>query len=306
MKRVVVPIALGVLLCVRVLPTAPQTRPAMARMAAFIPRTAGPWLSEADEVFGPETVSRHLDGSAETYLSYRPKLLVSRRFHKDGRPDIAVDLSDMGTSADAFGLFTYDVDEEDASIGQGSNYEAGLLTFWKDRYFCSVSTEEETAETKAAVLELGRAIAAAIPSQGPTPKLLGYFPPEGLEARRVRYFHDSAVLNHDFFVADRDILLLEGTASAVLAPYVAESGRSFLLVVAYPDEAKAVQAFDSFGKNYMPDTRKPGIAGTQDRKWTASARAGAIVIVVLNAPSDPFAMNQLARVQELIEADTKK
>jgi hypothetical protein len=306
MKRVVVSVALGILFWAGEIPAVAQTRPATARMSAFIPRTAGAWLSEADEVFGPETVSQHLDGSGEIFLSYNIKLLISRRFHKDGRPDIAVDLFDMSTPADAFGLFTYDLDGDDASIGQGSNYRAGLLTFWKDRYFCSVSTEEETPETKAAVLELGRAITAAIPDEGPTPKLLSYLPPEGLENGRVRYFHDFAVLNHHFFVADKDILLLEGTASAVLAPYVAESGRSYLLVVAYPDEDKAVQAFESFRRNYMPDDRKSGVARTEDRKRTASARAGAVVIVVLSAPSDQFAMSQLAAVQELIEAGAKK
>jgi hypothetical protein len=304
MKRVFVLVALALFVCAD--SAAGQTRPGPVRMAAFIPRTAGPWLSEADQIFNPVTVSGHLDGSGEIYLSYNMKVLVSRRFHKDGRPDIAVDLSDMGTSDDAFGLFTYDLNGEDASIGQGSIYKAGLLTFWKDRYFCSVSTEEETAETKAVVLDLGRAIAGAIPKGGSTPKLMRDLPPEGLEAGRIRYFHDLAVLNHHFFVADKDILLLDRTASAVLASYATEGGRSYLLVIAYPDEAKAVEAFDSFGKSYTPDAKKSGIVRTQDRKWTASARAGAIVIVVLNAGSDQFAMSQLASVQELIETDNKK
>ncbi len=56
----------------------------------------------------------------------------------------------------------------------------------------------------------------------------------------------------------------------------------------------------------MPDAKKPGIVRTEDKRWTASSRAGDVVIVVFNADSDQFAMDQLMSVQELIEAATKK
>lgn len=282
-----------------------QKSPAAGRMASYIPRTAGPWLSEADQVYDAETIFQYIDGAGEIYRSYNMKLLVARRFHKDGRPDIVVDLFDMGSSADAFGVYTHDLDGESVGIGQGSTYKAGLLSFWKDRYFGSVFAEDETPEAKDAVFELGRRIAAAIPKAGPAPRLLSYLPPEGLDAAKVRYFHNYSVLNYHFFVADGDILLLEQTADAVLAPYTTAGGTSLLLVASYPDEAKAVRAYESFSKNYLPDAKKPGPVRTEDRKWTASAKAGRIVIVVFNADTDQFAMKQLAAVQELIETAGK-
>ncbi|MGD1009766.1 MAG: DUF6599 family protein [Candidatus Aminicenantales bacterium] len=306
MKRASVLVALAIVLAGGAGLMTAQNRPAAGRMAAFIPRTIGPWLSEADHVYDAETIFQYIDGAGEVYRSYNMKVLVSRRFHKDGRPDIVVDLFDMGSSLDAFGVFTHDLDGEDADVGQGSNYKAGQLSFWKDRYFGSLSTEEENKDTKAAVFELGRLIAAAIPKEGPKPKLLSYLPAEGLDAGHVCYFHNHSILNYHFFVAEGDILLLEQTASAVLAPYKSARGKSFLLVVVYPDEAKAARAYDSFAKSYMPDAQKTGIVRTEDKKWTASARSGDILIVVFNADSDEFAMNQLALVQELIEAANKK
>jgi hypothetical protein len=306
MKRASVLVALAILVGGGAGLVIAQTPPAAARMASFVPRTIGAWLSEADQIYDSETIFKYIDGAGEVYRSYNMKLLLSRRYHKDGQPDILVDLFDMGRSEDAFGIFTHDLDGENAGIGQGSNYKAGLLSFWKDRYFVSVFAEEETKDTQPAVLELGRRIAAAIPKEGPKPKLLAYLPPEGLDADRVRFFHNSYILNYHFFVSDHDILLLEQTASAVLAPYATAGGRSYLLVVGYPDEAKAVRAFESFTRNYMPDAKKPGIVRTEDKKWTASAKAGAIVIVVFNADSDQFAMNQLASVQDLVETANKK
>jgi hypothetical protein len=306
MKRASVLVALAIVVAGGAGLMTAQSRPAAGRMASFIPKTIGPWLSEADHVYDAETIFQYIDGAGEVYRSYNMKLLVSRRFHKDGRPDIVVDLFDMGSSGDAFGVFTHDLDGEAAGVGQGSIYKAGLLSFWKDRYFGSVSTEEENQDTKAPVLELGRLIASAIPKEGPKPKLLSYLPSDGLDAGRVSYFHNHSVLNYHFFVADGDILLLEQTASAVLAPYTTAGGKSFLLIVGYPDEAKAARAYESFAKNYMPDAKKAGIVRTEDKKYTASARAGDIVIVVFNADSDQFAMNQLTSVQELIETANKK
>ena len=217
MKRVVVYAAVLALLGGLVLTTEP-TVPDIQKLAAFIPPTIGPYVSEADQTFDAESIFDYIDGAGEVYRSYNMKLLVARRFHKDGKPDIVVDLFDMGSPEDAFGVFTHDLDGENAGIGQGSNYKAGLLSFWKDRYFGSVFAEEETKDTKEAVLELGRQIARAIPMQGPKPKLLSYLPVEGLVADRVCYFHNHSVLNYHFFVADGDILLLEQTASAIRPP----------------------------------------------------------------------------------------
>jgi hypothetical protein len=306
MKRVTLFVVLAALLGGGVGLVTAQIRPAAGRMASFIPKAVGSWLAEADRMYDAESIFQYIDGAGEVYRSYNMKFLVSRRFHKDGRPDIIVDLFDMGSSADAFGVFTHDLDGENAGIGQESTYKSGLLSFWKDRYFGSVSCEEETRETKDAVLELGRRMAAAIPNEGPKPKLLAYLPAQGLDAGSVRYFHNYSILNYHFFVAEKDILLLDQTASAVLATYTSAGKSSYLLIVGYPDEAKAARAFESFSKNYMPDAKRKGIVRTEDKRWTASAKAGDIVIVVFNADSDQFAMNQLASVQELIEAAGKK
>ncbi|MGZ5499403.1 MAG: DUF6599 family protein, partial [Candidatus Aminicenantales bacterium] len=105
----------------------PSTVPEARLLASYIPITAGPWLSEADQVFDARTIFDYIDGAGEVYRSYNMKLLVSRRFHKDGKPDLVVDAFDMGSSEDAFGVFTHDLDGEDAGIGQGSTYKAGLL-----------------------------------------------------------------------------------------------------------------------------------------------------------------------------------
>jgi hypothetical protein len=75
----------------------------------------------------------------------------------------------METSKDAFGVFTHDLEGEDARIGQGSTYNGGLLSFWKDRFFVSLYSEEETEDTRKALFALGEKVASSIKKEGKEP-----------------------------------------------------------------------------------------------------------------------------------------
>jgi hypothetical protein len=276
--------------------------PAAQRLASYIPAAIGPWLSEADQIFDADSIFGYIDGAGEVYRSYNMRLLVARRFHKDGKPDIVVDAFDMNAAGDAFGVFTHDLDGEDPGIGQGSTYKAGLLSFWKDRYFVSVYAEEETAETKGLILELGRRIAAAIPGRGEKPGLLRFLPEEGLDAGEVRFFHNHSVLNYHFFVADSNILLLDQTTDAVLAAYGGKADRTRLLVVGYADAAAAAAARASFVRADMPEARKKGAVKTKNGKWTAVRVEGKYVAVVFDMPTERDAEMRLGAVSDLMKS----
>ena len=275
--------------------TNPNT-PDPKRPASFIPSTIGPYVSEADQTFDAETIFDYIDGAGEVYRSYNMRLLVARRFHKDGRPDIVVDAFDMGAAEDAFGVFTHDLEGEEAGIGQGSRYQAGLLSFWKDRYFLSVYAEEETAETKELVLELGRRIAGAVPGGGAKPALLGFLPAAGLDPGRVRFFHNYSVLNYHYFVADTNILLLDQTTAAVMASYGNKGGGGTLLIVAYADDGSAAKAKESFARAYMPEAGAAGTVKTENGKWSAVRVHDRFVVTVFDGATEAAASALLDEV----------
>jgi len=277
--------------------------PETDRLASFIPVSAGPWLAEADRTYDAGSIFDYIDGAGEVYRSYNMKRLVARRFHKDGRPDIVVDAFDMGSAEDAFGVFTHDLDGEDAAIGRGSTYKAGLLSFWKDRYFVSVYAEEETPESRAAVLELGRGIAGAIPGRGDPPVLLRRLPDEGLETRTVRFFHSHVILNYFYYVANENILFLGPDTDAVLAEYGVGAGRSRLLLVGYENEAGAARAAASFRRAYLPDAAGAGPVRTENGKWTAALAAGRHVGVVFDAASDAEAQARLEALERRLKEE---
>jgi hypothetical protein len=91
-----------------------------------------------DRTFDRKTIFKYIDGGAELYLAYDFQQVFARTFSGPGDNEIMLDIYDMGSAAEAFGIFTSEREDEEAGIGQGSEYSEGLLRSWKDRFFVSI------------------------------------------------------------------------------------------------------------------------------------------------------------------------
>jgi hypothetical protein len=270
-------------------------------LKSLLPREVQGWKAEAkDQIYDPETIFDYIDGAGEVYRSYNFNRLLSRRYQKEENPDIIVDLFDMASPADAFGVLTHDLDGEDVTIGQGGNYKGGLLSFWKDRFFVSIFSEKETDETKQALFALGKSIATDIPREGAKPSLLALLPAGFTDSKSVHYFHNHIILNYHFFVSQDNILNLDQTTEVALAKSGPRGKNGVLLLVKYPDEEEASDAYESFVKAYMPDAKVPRLVQTEDNKWTAAHAWRDLVAVIFGAPSAEAAQGILAEVDKKI------
>lgn len=254
-------------------------------------------VSEKDEFFDPETIFDYIDGAGEIYRAYNFKSLLARQFSKEGQPNIIIDLFDMGSAKDAFGIFTHSLEEEDVGIGQGGTYMGGLLSFWKARYFVSLYAEEETPEAKDALFSLANQIASLIKDEGPIPEIVSFLPEEYLQRSKIRYFHNYIILNYHFFVADDNILYLDQETDATLGLYEKDGEKFYLLLVLYPEVQKAKKAYDNFLALYMPDAEKTNVVKTEDGKWTAARLNKGLLSVIFNALSESQALEILDRVK---------
>lgn len=268
----------------------------------LLPQEINGWKAETkDDLYDPQTIFDYIDGAGEVYRAYNFKLLLARRFTKEGQPDIIADLFEMTSSKDAFGVFTHDLEGDDAGIGQGSKYKGGLLSFWKNRFFVSLYSEEETDEAKEALFQLGKNVADSIKEEGEIPDIISLLPKENLAEKTVHYFHNHLILNYHFYVSDENILLLDQKTEATLGIYKDQEERIYLLLVRYPDIRNASQAYESFIKAYMPDAADPGLVQTEDQKWTAAKALEDMIIIVFNAPSNSFAKAMIEKVEKNIE-----
>ncbi len=133
----------------------------------------------------------------------------ARRYVKPNQPDIIADVYLMGSSEDAFGVFSLEHQDPEAGIGQGSEFGGSLLRFWKGRYFVTVLGNGTGKELEEAVLSLGRGLATGIKETGDPPRLLRYLPESPKPAAdRVCFVRSHVLLNRCFFISHQNILRL--------------------------------------------------------------------------------------------------
>jgi hypothetical protein len=265
-----------------------------------LPESVSGWGAAADTVYTRESIYGYIDGGAELYLSYGFASLYSRTYTREGRPDIIVDVFDMAEPRNAFGVFSHSRETIDDAFGQGSQYTRGLLVFWKDRYYVSILTSPETDESRKAVFELARRIDEVIPEEGSLPGILELLPAESLVEESIRYFRHHVWLNSHYYVSGDNIFHIDESTEAVLAKYRSDDERCFLLVVDYPDEARALGAQEEFVTQYLPEAGGETLVRIEDSTWVGYRRVGTVLSVVFNGPTDRAVDALLADVQERV------
>jgi hypothetical protein len=288
-------ILLAAALAARMAVPAPQTD-TFDRLKKLCPAAVLGWAPVGPgDLYDPESVFSYIDGAGEVYRAYNFRFLLSLGYEKAGAPGIVVDLFDMGSSADAFGVNTMDLEGEDPGIGQGGTYKDGLLSFWRGPYFVSVMAEAETAESRTACLEIGRRIAAAIGTDGPRPALLAALPPGLAPPSTVRYLHSHVILNRHYFVHAENVLNLGPDVEAVLARLGGPGRGAALLIVRYPSEGAASEAWDRFRAAFPPGEAAAGADLPAGKRGEVRLAPNAFA-AILGADSDETVRRILDRI----------
>ncbi|MBP1698899.1 MAG: hypothetical protein H6Q41_4087 [Deltaproteobacteria bacterium] len=267
-----------------------------------LPSEAGGWKWDGKELkYDSRTLFKYIDGAAELYLAYGFENLTVRRFEKSNQPPLIIELYDMGSSEGAYGVFSYEQQDEETGIGQGSEFGGGLLRFWKGNYFVSIYAEGEGAEVESGILKMGRAAADSISTQGPEPKLVGFIPGKdfGLVDKSIRFLKSHVLLNQRFFISHQNILNLNPKTEAILAQYLRDKQKTQLLLIRYPNLKEAGDAYQNFMKAYLSDAQGKDRLKTEDGKWTIAQQKNEFVIIVFGAPKE-------AEGEALLKATEKK
>jgi hypothetical protein len=266
---------------------------------ASLPPAIGPWKADGeDRVFDDRTIFDYIDGAGEVYRAYHMHRCLSRRYAASPAAAIILDIFDMGSSEDAYGVFTHDRDGDPVDLGQEGLYKAGWLRFWKDRFFVSIFDEAQIADSREAANGLGNAVAALISRTGERPRLVALLPAPGLQARSIRYLHDHIILNSHFYLADENILHLGSRTDAVFATYQQGGEDATLLLISYPDADKSKEAHQSFLRHYLTGADSLGFVRMEDGKWAAAALRGGLLGIVLEARSRKFAADLLSEAMK--------
>ena len=263
-----------------------------------LPTQIGEWRAvEQDASYDRATLYDYMNGGAEVYLSFDYQRVCVRRFLGPENNEIALDVYDMGSSAEAFGVFSVSIEDPEVGIGQGSEFGAGLLKFWKDKYFVSIVNLGVDESADQMLLEVGKVVDAAIETTGPEPELLRLLPRGGLNERQSSFFHSNVILNNRFFIAAENVLKLTDETNCVFGEYGAVGDAGSLLIVQYPDVGQAEAALREFFTAYLPEADGSRPYQTESGNWTSAGKTDNYISVVFEAPSEGRAIELQSSIE---------
>jgi hypothetical protein len=242
-----------------------------------LPKTIGIWTRpDSPKLIDAKNIFDYMDGAGELYLAFRFDHLESYTYQAETQKEILVELYFMKTSDDAFGLLSTDWGGEPTNLDgltlesiatdeahwPRALYGEGLLRIWSDNIYARIMATQETPESKQAVLELGRTIIQGR-SKPPPPDLMKALPrllhqKWQLKKDRVGYLRSHLVLNSLYYLGHQNILDLDHTTEAIIAPYERQDSlerrtRIQFLLVTYPHPDQAKKALAHFHQAYLPD-----------------------------------------------------
>ena len=287
-----------------------------------LPKTVGVWQRpDLPRVINSKNIFEYMNGAGELYLGYRFRHLEVFVYTSADQNNILVELYFMETSDDAFGLLSLDWGGEPVSFDGPSIaalnksftsssralYGAGLLRSWSDKIYARVMAERETPASKEAVIALGKAISAT--TRNPAePKLVKTLPLKigsawKLRIDRLSFFRSHLVLNSIYYLSHENILDLNLSTEAVIAPYehISDSGdpkRSQFLLLQYENPERARKALNHFHDTYLPEHKKeisvnsaaksPSFFNLEDG-WLAYKMLGKYIAIVFESPDQESA-----------------
>jgi len=287
------------------------------------PKTVGVWNRlESPRIINSKNIFKYMNGAGELYLGYRFRHLEVFDYTSADQGNILVELYFMESPDDAFGLLSLEWGGEpvsfDGTPAAISNqyftastralYGGGLLRMWSDGIYARIMAERETPASKEAVLALGKAIAAGT-QYPPEPALVKLLPLAidavwKLRVDRLSFFRSHLVLNSIYYLSHENILDLDLSAEAVIAPYefIPGSGdpkRSQFLLVQYENPERARQALNRFHDAYLPGHKKEKTAETAagslslfklEDGWMAYKLIGKHIVIVFESPDPESAL----------------
>jgi hypothetical protein len=212
-------------------------------LSSLLPDPGEGWIkAESSESYDRKNIFDYLDGGAEIYLAYDLKQLVVQKFTPKIQDSllsksITVEIWQMNSSADAYGVFSLDQEGGSISIGQNGIYGDGYLRFWKDYYFIKILQVGDIS--KETIIQLGRGITQKIRKEGRLPQLVQKTPPDSLVANSSCFFHQKIILNDQYHISCEDKLNLSTKTDCVLADYRICEDHLKLLLIKYPNPTQA-------------------------------------------------------------------
>jgi len=258
-------------------PPSESTSRGAAAYEALLPKQAVPegWeLSGSIKVYPGKKLYDSIDGAADRFFQYAFREQYVATYQPEGTDKtVTIEVYDIGTSDDAFGIFSChdNIVSRHTNIGLAATISEMNLDFCQGKYFARLlAVGFDKGEAEKPLGTFAETIAKNVQPKAELPSLVKRFPKGYLEGT-VLFFHTDKTLNERRYVAEENVLELDEKTNGALAAYSSEERRSdeltfkverdVLFLVEYPEKQKAQSARTTYIKhleNLVKESRAPG------------------------------------------------
>ncbi len=179
-----------------------------------------------------------VDGQAESFFAYGFEQVAVQRYKNSDGTLLNVEVWQLATQSDAYGLFSAGRVGKLAAIGvEGDSDPGRRLAFWQDRYFASLNANQPVPDET--LQAFAKAITGGLPSGGVRPALVDSLPQENLVPLSAIYFHEEMSIQMEIWLGGENILGLSQQTGGVVGKYELNGQTARLLLVEYPKASEA-------------------------------------------------------------------
>jgi hypothetical protein len=192
-------------------------------------------FSSEPKVYTGDSLFNLIDGGADLYLEYGFIRVVSVQYADPLSSNILVEIYEIADPPSAYGIFSImqQAMEWSAKFGNLSAVNQDYISFWKSRYYISVSWSSRQQLDQPLLNKLAILIAQKIPDTGNFPDLLKTFQDAGL-VRKVIYIKGNLALSNFYYLDYRDIFKIKEAIAY-------STGNQKRIIIKYSDKETSIE-----------------------------------------------------------------
>ncbi|MBN2710317.1 MAG: hypothetical protein JXR46_14840 [Calditrichaceae bacterium] len=200
-------------------------------------------------VFNQSDLYGHINGGAELFLEFGFEKLAVRHY-KNGDNEIGVELYAMADNAAATGIYLMKCGREtpDSMLNVRHTVNKFQLILKQNRYFVLIMNYTGKNEYMPVMIQMAGYMSAQLPADEKVTEF-DLLPVKGLINNSVRLMRGPYALQAVYTFGQGDILMLDGTISAVSGIYIDDNQNTYRMIIAeYPDQNAAKTAYENIKK----------------------------------------------------------